>query len=53
MQPKDEAGPLWLLFESLLESLPFWARWVLLVGLPVLMIAALVALVAALSKRRK
>ena len=47
------AGPLWLALESLLESLPFWARWVLLVGLAVLVIAAPLAVVFALYKRRK
>jgi hypothetical protein len=50
---KDEAGPLWLLLESLLESLPVKPKWILLAGLAVLVIAALVAFVVASSKRRK
>ena len=48
---KDEAGPLWLLFESFLESWPVKPKWVLLTA--GLIIAAIVAFLAMLSKRRK
>jgi hypothetical protein len=48
---KDEAGPLWLLLESFLESWPVKPMWVLLVVVVVFAIAALVIFLA--SKRRK
>jgi hypothetical protein len=47
---KDEAGPLWILFEDFLESWPVKPKWVLLAGL---VIVAIVALLAGLYKRRK
>jgi hypothetical protein len=49
----DPAGPLWLLFERLLESLPVRPKWILLAGLVVLVIAALVKFAVASSKRRE
>ena len=45
---KDEAGPLWLLLENFLESLPVKPKWILLAGLA----AALVAYVVVSTKRR-
>ena len=47
---KDEAGPLWLLMENFLESWPVKPKWVLLAGL---IIVVIVAILAALSKRKK
>jgi hypothetical protein len=47
---KDEAGPLWILFENFLESWPVKPKWVLLA---VVVVAAIWVLIAALSKRRK
>ena len=50
MNPKpDEAGPLWLLLENFLESLPVKPKWILLA----LVIAALVAVVVVSFKGRK
>jgi hypothetical protein len=49
MNPKDEAGPLWLLLKSSLESLPVKPKWILLAVLA----AALLAFVVALYKRQK
>jgi hypothetical protein len=46
----DEAGPLWRLLEDFLESWPIKPKWVLLAGL---VIVAIVAFLAALSKPRK
>jgi RsiW-degrading membrane proteinase PrsW (M82 family) len=48
--PKDEAGPLWLLLEDFLESWPVKPKWVLLA---VLLIGAIVAVLAALFKRKE
>ena len=50
---KDEAGPLWLILEDFLESLPVRPKWILLVGLLALVIAAIVAFVIGSYKRRK
>jgi hypothetical protein len=49
----DPAGPLWLAFESLLESLPIRPVWILLALLSVFVIAALAAFLFASHKRRK
>jgi hypothetical protein len=46
---KDEAGPLWLMLEDFLESLPVRPKWILLA----LVIAALLAFVFVSYKRRK
>ncbi len=43
---KDEAGPLWILFENFLESWPVKPKWVLLAGL-------VIVVVVVLFKRRK
>jgi hypothetical protein len=48
--PKDEAGPLWILFENFLESWPVKPKWVLLA---VVVIAAIVALLAGLSHGKR
>jgi hypothetical protein len=45
---RDEAGPLWLLFESVVESLGFWGRFALAVGFVLALLAALL-----LALRRK
>jgi hypothetical protein len=50
---KDEAGPLWLMLEDFLESLPVRPKSILLAGLVALVIAATVAFVIASYKRRK
>jgi hypothetical protein len=50
---RDEAGPLWLLLENFLESWPVGPKWVLLAGLLLFIIAALVGVLVASSKRRE
>jgi hypothetical protein len=47
---KDEAGPLWLLFENFLESWPVKPKWVLLA---VLIVCAIVALVTFYASKRR
>jgi hypothetical protein len=49
---KDEAGPLWILMENFLESLPPWGR--MAVGACFLLaVIALIALVATAIYRKK
>jgi hypothetical protein len=49
-QARDEAGPLWVLFENFVDSWPIKPKRVLLA---VVVISVIVWLVAVLSKRRK
>lgn len=48
--PIDEAGPLWRLMEDFFDSWPVKPMWVLLAAL---IVAAIVAIIASLSKGRK
>lgn len=50
---KDEAGPLWILFENFLESWPVKPKWVLLATVVVVLIAVMLRSVVASSKRRR
>jgi hypothetical protein len=49
---KDEAGPLWILFENFMESLPFWARWAFLLGGASVALGILVVLVLLIFRRK-
>jgi hypothetical protein len=44
----DKAGPLWLLLESLFESLGFWGR----IAVLVVFILAFLALLALITRRK-
>jgi len=46
---KDEAGPLWLMMENFLESLPVKPKWILLAGVVMVLVVVLLRAV----KRRK
>ena len=50
---KDEAGPLWILLENFLESLPFWARWVVLAGGAGFVLAVLALIVFTIYRKNK
>ena len=50
MMAKDEAGPLWIMFENFLESWPVKPKWVLLA---VLIFVAIWAVVAALYQAQE
>jgi hypothetical protein len=47
---KDEAGPLWIMFEDFMDSWPVKPKWVLLA---VVITVAVCWLIAALTKRDK
>jgi hypothetical protein len=47
---KDEAGPLWIMFENFMDSWPVKPKWVLLA---VVIAVAVFWLIASLSKRDK
>jgi hypothetical protein len=47
---KDEAGPLWIMFENFMDSWPVKPKWVLLA---MVIAVAVFWLIAALSKRDK
>jgi hypothetical protein len=45
---KDEAGPLWLLFEGFMDWLGFWGR----LGLAAVVLLAFLALLALITRRK-
>jgi hypothetical protein len=45
---RDEAGPLWLLFEGFMEWLGFWGRLGLLLGI----VLAFLALIVLMNRRK-
>jgi hypothetical protein len=49
-QPKDEAGPLWLIFEAIMDSMPSWGPIALFGILILVFVVTVIVLVR--SKRK-